>query len=140
MTSKITGNLPTDGEDGASVKDCVAATNITVNLTGTINSASAATVTPTNNNPIPSGSASEYQDMIKGSGVALFVPPPKKLKYSSVSSKELEGLYMNTHESILEILKELDSNQGKWFYKKKKNIRKFFIPVPPQDTSSNLAQ
>ena len=126
MTSKVTSNLHTDGEDGAAVKDSVAATKITVDLTGTVNSASAATVTPTNNNPIPSGSASEYQDMIKGSGVALFVPPPKKLKYSSVSSKELEGLYMNTHESILEILKELDSNQGKWFYKNKKHSKVFY--------------
>ena len=35
---------------------------------------------------------------------------------------------------------ELNSNQGKWFYKNK-IIRKFFcVPVPTQDTSSNLVQ
>ena len=94
MTSKVTSNLHMDGEDGAAVKGSVAATNITVDLTGTVNSASAATVTPTNKNSNPSRSASKYHDMIKDSGVALFDPQPKKLKYSSASSEELEGLHL----------------------------------------------
>ena len=100
-------NLPTDGKDGAAVKDSVTATNITVDLTDTVNSASAVTVTPTNKKSDLSGSASEYHDMIKDSGVALFGLPPKKLKYSSASSEELEGLHLDTHASTLEILKQL---------------------------------
>ena len=107
MFSRVIANNLSDGAGRAAVKDHATAINTTVDLTGSNNRASVVTVNPTIKTPAPVGSTREYQDMIKGSGVALFGPPTKKLKYSSASSEELVGLDLNTHASTLEILKQL---------------------------------